>query len=497
MSTRLARFSDHWRRAAVRRYSTILQSVSFDGVRSLHDDTLTLSPAVTVITGGNGVGKTTLLQCIAQLLAGGEVLEDGGQRLSGALLTGEILDQGVMKRLTWLHGAPDEAGSTDLSSEYLWLDPAREALRTQLQVAEDANFDDLLEGVTPRELGADALATLSYVVGKDYSSCAVFEIDGYKYNGQPFPYFSVEAGGVRYASEDMGQGELALFLSLWALDYLPKNSILLLEEPETHISARSQKALLDVLMRAADLKGISTVMTTHSPVVLANVPFPCVRLLASEGDASRLHCRPLQYQVSRLAGGGAAFKNIMLVEDETARIFSQCVLEILDLDLRSQFVSVVVGSESDITKLLESLPFIPRWVTLIGVYDGDQRQSKTLGRGNWRHIFLPGDTAPEPLLTGRLRGGQDTSDVANLLGVAEAVMRTAVDECRGFDPHDWVIRVAESVQVSRDRFLEVLCRVWVRQNDALARAFLGDVREALEARGPSAAQSGTPVRGTG
>src|SRR5207249_4749613 len=103
---------------------------------------------------------------------------------------------------------------------------------------------------------------------KEYSECKIFEVPEYD-EIEKFPYFKATSNGVSYGSETMGQGELSLLIVLWELLTLPKNSILLLEEPETHVSPRSQEALMNVIAQNIVEKGIWTIVTTHSPVIVS------------------------------------------------------------------------------------------------------------------------------------------------------------------------------------------------------------------------------------
>ena len=136
---------------------------------------------------------------------------------------------------------------------------------------QDANFNDLVEPLTPIELTAPELDRLNYVVGKNYARCQLFEIPEYA-DFDRFPYFRVTANGVEYASDAMGQGELSLLIMLWVLRDLKPNSILVLEEPESHVSPRSQAALMNVIAEACSQKGLWVIVTTHSPTVVARIP---------------------------------------------------------------------------------------------------------------------------------------------------------------------------------------------------------------------------------
>ena len=100
-------------------------------------------------------------------------------------------------------------------------------------------------------------------------------------------YFEVTTEGVTYGSEMMGLGELALHLMLWHLERVEPQSIMLIEEPETHISPRSQQALLNVLARASARKKLWVIVTTHSAGIVARIPREHIRLVYRDGARNR------------------------------------------------------------------------------------------------------------------------------------------------------------------------------------------------------------------
>jgi len=70
MSVRAAKFNDYWRKVFLRQYPCQYLSLRYSGLRPLCDSEITFSPGITAIVGGNGVGKSTLMHAIADVLAG-------------------------------------------------------------------------------------------------------------------------------------------------------------------------------------------------------------------------------------------------------------------------------------------------------------------------------------------------------------------------------------------------------------------------------------------
>ena len=159
MSLRQARFKDHWRHVFSRTYPTRFTNLTFRNLYCLGDGTVVFSAGVSAIVGSNGVGKSTLVAAIAQLLASdpSAVEQAYGVRLAGSVVEGTVFCEN-----TELHLSVDDRGSGDralagdtFEGQSRWLDPSALASRCLHQIQSDKNFDDLLEPVTPLHLPED------------------------------------------------------------------------------------------------------------------------------------------------------------------------------------------------------------------------------------------------------------------------------------------------------------------------------------------------------
>ncbi|MDQ0035439.1 putative ATPase [Variovorax boronicumulans] len=477
---RAAKFADHWRATFKRKYPLSYLGLNYSGIRSLVDSQIKFSPGITAIVGGNGVGKSTLAHAIADVLAGTTHITDLREldsRLDGSSLEAHLIDTTGAKTLTLVHGADGRITSGTLGEHvFEWIEPSTIAMLCQKQVLGDPAFRDNLEGIGQRTLSPTELASASYVVGKDYEKCVVSEIHEYG----PFeiwPYFEVTCSGVTYGSENMGRGELAVLTALWSLDAAPQNSILIIEDPETHVSARSQSAFMDLLAWSCATRGLWAIVTTHSPAILQKLPKEHVRLLVSEGGKSRLISLPNLHEISTIIGGGVAFKTLILVEDECAQSFLLALLEQLDSDLRRQCSAASMNGESEITSILENFPVVSRWTQLVGCFDGDMR-TKIKSKFPWPHIFLPGNLPPEPMLRNTLAAA-DISSFANELHIPTQTVSVALSAAYGLDSHDWLKKIAIELDRSIEEVIRPMTRLWLKENLAEGQSFVADLKKAI------------------
>lgn len=482
MSLRHARLNDHWRHVFSRHYATRFTEFHCTNLSCLADTTLPFSAGINVIVGSNGVGKSTLIRAIAELLTAEPSSASYRSRLGGSSTKGVAFVNNAEVRLEVSDGDQGQrvAKGSRFSGEVRWLDPSDLAGQCLTQIAGDHNFNDLLESVTPQPLDPDERRAASYLVGKNYCTIDIFEISDYG-GLDRFPYVRACSAGVSYGSEGMGRGELSLLLTYWALRDLPKNSILILEEPETHVSPRSQDYLMNIVAKFCDEKGMWVIVTTHSPTIIRKIPTEHIVLLARDNGPSALVKNASKLDIALLLGGGVAFSGVLLVEDEGAKGFLVAMLEHLAPDILRQFEVVVAGSESKITAALKAMP-VTHKVTLMGAYDGDMRPVIDGEGFQWSFGFLPGQVAPEQLLTELAQ----TQDCAELMaadlhkGIEQIVL--ALDHAAGADPHDYFREFAAALTLDVPTVRRSFVRIWLKNLDnvTLAEQFIHEIRKRVD-----------------
>jgi predicted ATPase len=485
MSLRQAKFDDHWRHVYSRTYKTRFTEIRFNNLGCLANTTIAFSGGLNAIVGANGVGKSTLAAGITQLLSEDpNTVEDAFRsRLAGSSLDGTAYDNNTQLNLSVTDAAPGQRvlNGDKFTGNFAWLDPSSVAGRYVDQFHKDKNFKDLLDQVTPLKLEADELKMASYLVGKKYSDIDIFEISDYA-GLDRFPYLRASSAGVSYNSEGMGRGELSLLLTYWTLRDMPKDSILVLEEPETHVSPRSQDCLMNIIAKFCDEKAIWVIVTTHSPTVIRRIPKEHIKLLLRDAGPAAPIASPSKLDIALLLGGGVAYSGVLLVEDEGAKQFLLPILEKLDPELMRQFEVVAAGSVTNISSLLKTMPETRSWLTLIGIYDGDMRQEIGGDDFLWTFEFLPGAVAPEHLLIALAENEPNFANVlATELQMDAAQVQLALNHVAGVDFHDYFGGFAAGLNVEPSLVRRAFVRIWLQDpaSLALAEGFVRSVRESV------------------
>lgn len=488
MSLRDAKFEDHWRHVFSKSYPTKFSEIAYKNLYCLADGKITFSAGISAIVGGNGVGKSTLVASIAQLLANDpdQPQNEYWLRLQGSSIEGRAFRGGAEIPLK-----VEDSGSgtrvrmgNDFGGEYRILEPAVIASAVLSQIYNDQNFGDLLEPLTPLSLNKDELKIASHLVHKNYSAIDIYEISDYG-GLDAFPYFVATSAGVTYGSEHMGRGELAVLLTYWTLRDMSPQSVLILEEPETHVSPMSQDSLMNIVAKFSDERAMWVIVTTQSPTVIRRIPREHLHLLVRSDGRTLYSPNPSKLEVSILLGGGVAYTGLLLVEDEGGKRLLTEILEKFEPDLLRQFSVIIAGSDSSITTILRAMPESAHWLTIFGAYDGDARERIDGTRHNWPFGFLPGAEAPEVAL---IDMANETAGIAKELATdletTEERVAAALAHAAGADHHDYFGRLANFLNLEAPRIYRSFVRLWlnVEANAVAARTFVEEIRAAAKGK---------------
>jgi len=448
---RLARAGDTWKRAIRRNAGTIqLRSLKVTNVRGIGDVTVDFNSPLLAVCGENGAGKTTLLKTLYAALVPEQADAEGivirAQNVgidATALVTVGYLPEGEPAESRRDIASPAEIAELKLGDEespqVIYLDAAGASQRVRYLVQHDSDFPTALEGAPNAPDDPELLSLRTEITGRPYKAAVCYEIDDYS-NEPVFPYFEVTCGQSVYYSEDMGLGELCVNHIVWALERVRKDSIVLLEEPESHLPPRAQEALMTyVAMRSVE-KRLTVVVSTHSPHVMARIPNTNVTLLARNGERFIYTPQPprsVLYETLRIVPARTA---LAIVEDRSAAALLDGILRAFDELLHERLEIGWVSGHGDIAEIISRKPDGLSKIGLFGVYDGDQRVDKGPGPG---HVFLPGDGDPAEYLAETVKASP--ADYANLFPEHAQALDVALAHCSQADPKDYFHDVKRSI----------------------------------------------------
>ncbi|MCC6698740.1 MAG: hypothetical protein IT365_24155 [Candidatus Hydrogenedentes bacterium] len=476
-----ARAADYWRALDKRKEKGPVASLSGLDIRNFPAAPITMPGAITVITGLNGVGKSTLIHAAHLALQRGSdvVIKNSALRASTGELTCKIVkSSGSVTAQVTLTPEGCTQKPDELPIQVVWIDPGFEIPKLIEAFRNGKNLDEAIRQVEPKEFTKDEVASLSRLVGKDYEKCAAYELEGFA-DRDVCPYFRVRAHFQEYGTEAMGLGEASIHYTNWALSRIQPESVILLEEPETYVSARSQAALMDRLAEVCVKQNCSAIVTTHSPHVFESVPPRHTLILVRDGDA--INAVVKESERARLMALAVPphyqKQGFLLVEDRVARAIAVSWLSRSDPELLVRWRLVDQGSTGEVLGGLQHFPDAKEWFGAVGLLDGDERIK---GHTSARPLcFLPGDCAPEILLRHAIRSSPGL--IADKLDLDRELFRIAVGSVEGMEHHDWLIELAKASNVAFDKLVDAAFEVWAadEENAALCARSLSELRMAI------------------
>ena len=329
---------------------------------------------------------------------------------------------------------------------------------------DEQNLEEALDQVEAIDFDKEQVAEISWLVGKDYETVTLYELDDFN-NGETVPYFKACSYGKVYGTECMGLGEAAIFSTYWAMIRAKENSLILLEEPETYISSRSQEALIDKLVNLCVTKKCTAVVTTHSQYIFSKVPPEHTLILVRNGEGTRAVVQDTERgRLTMLSvPRERRIEGYLLVEDRCAREFGKAWLTMVCPDLLNCWRIVDVGSDGDVISKTRGFPIIDKpSFRLIGLLDGDMKSSKSAPANEF--CFLPTSVPPEVFLRNAVL--DNIPKTASTLGIDPETLSIALASVEGIDHHDWLSEIEKLLlampqEITYRDFSRASTQVWL------------------------------------
>jgi AAA ATPase domain len=334
--------------------------------------------------------------------------------------------------------------------------------RSQIEVKASAPFDNNL------------ISSMSKVLGVTYDSGTMHTV-GTKSGSWNDDLPLVNRGVYGYAEPHMGAGEQKIIRVMRALEALQKNSLILLEEPETTLHPDAQRGLAWYLMNLAKRKGHQIILTTHSSELFETLPLEARALIVRRKLGVNIIPRPPNISAAReLSGVVKTNKDLILVEDIVAKEFLTDILERYDKPTLLNACIVPVGNTHDVYKLVQT--FREEGVRAVGVRDPD------IGDAPASHVFsLPGNCAPEALL---LAASNITDAETIINGVSAALDRAKIAGLgHPVAGSQWAKKVfpalAAEMTIEPGKLRDRLTLAWLTKNELDATKLVSRIKEAL------------------
>lgn len=463
------------------KFPLCIKSLEFENVENIKTGTLDFSYGVNAICGANGVGKSTILECINYLLSAGVIQEKKDIFLSSKLKLNLVYK-----------GEEKECNSETIHDIEEWFDTEGEikyiktgsSVNCMLRFKSEKNIEDYLDSTEEELFSKKDLENISQIIGKRYEECKAYMIEETSlYKSDPF--FIVKSKEIEYDTRNMGVGEHSVIYLYYYLKNM-KNSIILLEEPENFIPPYSQKNFINIISRLCVDNKINMILTTHSNYILEEIPEEHILLLRKNPINDKLIINKV-YNQEYLKPLGLEYKTkgYLLVEDIVAKYFCMSIIKILSPELYNRYrIISVKGGCTEIAKILKCHKSEEYQFEIIGIFDGDmntddKRIELEATKFNWKHIYLPYDKDAEEIFQSILYSSKGI-DICNLLYKKEDEFFKALSDTQRYEKHDWLHAFSNSINVTLEYLIDIIVKYLIEIDGETYNTFIYVLGKQLE-----------------
>jgi predicted ATPase len=214
---------------------------------------------------------------------------------------------------------------------------------------------------------------VSEILRKEFDTIEIIEHNLFKDWGISI---RLKQKNINYSEAFAGSGETAIVILVHKIFNAPKESLILLDEPETSLHSGAQKRLMSFLLEQCIKKKHQVVISTHSPFLIENMPEESIKVfstLSSNGKFIINNNRSYKEAFHELEIENTDRK-IILVEDKTAKILIDKILEKLGKAIQDIFdIKYLPGGANDINQRLTTIMEISDNTYVL--FDGDQKKT--------------------------------------------------------------------------------------------------------------------------
>lgn len=440
-----------------------LERVEISGLRGWQGQVVQFKFPVVAIVGENGAGKSTVLKVAAAAYDKGKdigyfpsdfFLDTHWDALTGIELgyqikLGDQTQSFKIRKPTKRWSFPEKRYKRDV----YWFDVARtlplDATAGYARVARLAAGE-----ISTEALSDEFRGHLSYILGRDYENArfAAPDVNEKRTVG----LLQRDFGEISQFHQ--GAGEDTSLDLMRALQEVPKNSLLIIDEVEASLHPRAQRRLINFLIELSRLRRVQIIVSTHSPYVLEELPSEArVLLLPTAEGPSVLYGASPEFALTKLDEivHPEAF---VYVEDRSAEVWiREIIARHPDGQTVMSRIKISPVGPANVVAMMGKLAYdnkLPQ--PGLGILDGDQQESQGC-------VKLPGNDAPERVVFLGLRQ-HNWGMLHERFGIGAGDLHTYLEDALlNSNFHRWPSLVGDRILKSATSVWETMATEWCRQ----------------------------------
>lgn len=440
-----------------------LKRISLENIFNWRASFIGLLSPVSIITGKNGVGKSTFINALKQAYDLQCENQDFGifAHLSNYKIKLEnqeskeliIIDKNIVKNDFYL---PPISDLTFDSKIYTYF--------KNCSGNDMINYRKTLKQYDPIPLSQDLILIMKDILGKNI----VFAEKILDEENEYLQYYRLKlSDGTIYDSYTMGSGEYYINQFLWSLKDLNAGSIVVIEELENYLHSEAQKKVIELIYKYSHDKKIQFILTTHSPTLIDHVKNSNLILIKNDVSSNviSINCCPNWFAKDAL-GTNIDKKIEVLVEDEKARSLVKTIISRNNPNLLKQLIFTNCKGNSDIKTCVDIIKRLDiESSMIIGVIDGDSEYEE-----NKSLIKLPGEEPPEKIIMSYSTHNYEKIALKLDIPIENAI--SAFEQAQYLsDYHEWFGKVASTLGETDEYLWEVVTKLWCLDNPESVEIF--------------------------